>query len=77
MSAEARQGTFAGVTAPSKEASPEETPVILPPPPSWWSQVSFSYPHPGVIWSRELMLAAGSAAAVGVITLLKRSFSAN
>lgn len=74
VSAEAHQGTSA---TPSKEASQEETPVILPPPPSWWSQVYFSYPHPGIIWGRELMLVAGSATAVGIIALLKRSLSAN
>ncbi|KAH0832202.1 Mdm33 family-domain-containing protein [Lanmaoa asiatica] len=61
VSAEAHQGVFAAATAP-KEASPEETPVVLPPPPSQWYQVYFAFPRLGVVGGRELMLVAGSAA---------------
>lgn len=73
VSAEARQGTFVTATVP-KEASPEETPVVLPPPPSRWV---YFYPDLGVIPGRELMLVAGGAAVGGVITLLTRSLFTN
>lgn len=74
-SAKAREGFFVAET-PLKGASPEETPVPTAPP--WWSwQAYLSYPHLGVVRSRELMLVAGSAAAGGVITLLAHSLFAN
>lgn len=75
VSPEARQGSFTPTIAPEK-ASPEEAPVVLSEPPSWTSQIYFSYPHLGVVQGRELWLVVGSAATGGIITLLTRSLFA-
>lgn len=65
------------LTTTVPKASPEETPMIPAPTPSWWSQVHFSHLHLGVIGGRELVLVVGSAAAGGVITLFTRSLFAS
>lgn len=69
VASEAHQASFATAVAP------KETLVDLPASPLW-SRVYLTYPHPGAVGGRELMLIAGSAAAGGIITLLMRSLFA-